>query len=818
MSFEEDNNNNNEEEEEAMTIDTHQKRPSHWVAEELVHQGEESFQFHRGPRVGKRESSLTLFRIVKKLFFPSKTLMKQETTSMKTRESVAREMQREEDVKANDPEMITIPSSIRGDYSLLWLRNVLKEHEHESETTLDRDVVGAHVKNMCESFVYVSEDENDPRNGGDALRESAREVLEMCCVHLGALKDINWEQFSRRLQRLMPTEQFCSKDEVLNKIKLELFEAMRRKNHAILDQKARKNSGKFKNALRQFMERTMDKVNLDLASGRATSIDQLAMHHQDGWLSMRNAHVNWNRRKGMAGVVGMRKWPKCTDVIAEEGDLDVLVGAKSDDEVEEEDEEEEELRRQRQQQNELILSENRRKQPNPRKNWSVLGKRKVNDVESSEEVTEDIPMPVLPPNKGRSKSTSRGKSSNVTPMLEELANATLQAANRENQQRGEPNVISQPSVRGPSKKRGGAAPFFNSPAKPTVVLKNDGFDALKKALEEREARKEAEKATAIAEERAAKAAVEEEEEEEEEEVDDGFARLRAELEKREEEKKKQKPNRSGWAFVGKGKEPEKEEKETLDEDDEEEENDSDIIPTQQIGDDDDEMQDADVIDSQPREKSNNVRGGFFKFFGNKTPSVAQDPVKQPSPTRSRENVRISSPREGGDDDGDDLPQMQIDDDDDDDDDEDEPTAFNEQKIALVPMVVQQQSYQSPPKPQQPKRRVQSPPQQHQYHHQQRSSPPQQTARRVTGKFSEEEVLAVIRGVETYGLGKWKLIRESSADGVLLGRTPVDIKDKYRNLKSSDLKRVLTGVVPRSASYPFVEEHFEKVRRAAEDAH
>jgi hypothetical protein len=158
--------------------------------------------------------------------------------------------------------------------------------------------------------------------------------------------------------------------------------------------------------------------------------------------------------------------------------------------------------------------------------------------------------------------------------------------------------------------------------------------------------------------------------------------------------------------------------------------------------------------------------------------------------------------------------MQIDDDD---DDEDEPTAFNEQKIALVPMVVQQQSYQSPPKPQQPKQRVQSPPQQHQYHHHQISSPPQQAARRVTGKFSEEEVLAVIRGVEMYGLGKWKLIRESSADGVLFGRTPVDIKDKYRNLKSSDLKRVLTGIVPRSASYPFVEEHFEKVRRAAEDA-
>ena len=166
MSFEEEDNN----EEEAMTIDIHQKRPSHWVAEELVHQGEESFQFHRGPRVGKRESSLTLFRIVKKLFFPSKTLMTQQQTSRKTRETIAREMQREEDEKANDPACIEMPSSIRGDYSLLWLRNLLKEHEHESETTLDRDVVGAHVKNMCESFVYVSEDKNDPRNGGDALR------------------------------------------------------------------------------------------------------------------------------------------------------------------------------------------------------------------------------------------------------------------------------------------------------------------------------------------------------------------------------------------------------------------------------------------------------------------------------------------------------------------------------------------------------------------------------------------------------------------------------------------------------------------------
>ena len=101
MSFEEEDNN----EEEAMTIDIHQKRPSHWVAEELAHQGEESFQFHRGQKcVGKRESSLTLFRIVKKLFFPSKTLMTQQQTSRKTRETIAREMQREEDEKKGKEE------------------------------------------------------------------------------------------------------------------------------------------------------------------------------------------------------------------------------------------------------------------------------------------------------------------------------------------------------------------------------------------------------------------------------------------------------------------------------------------------------------------------------------------------------------------------------------------------------------------------------------------------------------------------------------------------------------------------------------------
>ena len=392
-------------------------------------------------------------------------------------------------------------------------------------------------------------------------------------------------------------------------------------------------------------------------------------------------------------------------------------------------------------------------------------------------------------------------------MLDELVNATLQAANQENQQR-EPNVISQPSVRGPSKKR--APPFFNSPARPAVA-ENDGFDALKKALEEREAKEKAEAEKAAATAKQISAELEEEEEEEEEpqpEVDDGFARLRAELERREKEKKKKKksePSRSGWALLGKRKDPEKEEEEEpLDGDDEEEENDSDIIPTQQIGgdDDDDDIEDKDAIDSQQREK----RGRFFNLFGNKTPSVSRNPVKQPSPRPSpprQETLRISSPRED-DDDFDDGP-FQIPDDDNDDD----------QQFAIVPAVVQQQ--ETPPKPRQPNQRVQPMAnQQQQYQQRYQNRPAQPAERRRTGKFTEEEVRAIIRGVETHGSGNWKVIREQSLDGILLGRTPVDLKDKYRNLQSSDLKRVLSGILPRSGSYPFVEEHFERVRREKEE--
>ena len=62
----------------------------------------------------------------------------------------------------------------------------------------------------------------------------------------------------------------------------------------------------------------------------------------------------------------------------------------------------------------------------------------VPDSSEEEEQSDDISMPVLPPNKGRSKSTSRGKSKssgapNIKPPMEELVNTTLQAKDQENQ-------------------------------------------------------------------------------------------------------------------------------------------------------------------------------------------------------------------------------------------------------------------------------------------------------------------------------------------------------------------------------------------------
>ena len=648
--------------------DDERKRPSFWVVEELMRLAEEELNKKDDDDDATQKktssSSTTFFRLVKKFFFaktatrpPSaeeEEKKKKRGEEKRTREMVAMEAERKEDEEANNGgPIVDMPSLMRGDYSLLWLKDALDAPR--AGRPLDRDIVGAHAKNVCESFVFTSKGKNDPRNSGETtLRQSAREVLEMCCIHVDTNENMKeeefWQHFGKRLQRLMPREEFCEKDAHLNNIKAELLKVKTRRDFEEILKKSRENTGrKFENALKKFVQLTMKKVNEEFAGGRATTMDQLAKHHQDGWLSMRNTHVNWNRSKGMPAI----DWPEHTNRIAK-GNWDVVARAKSDDIVEEQEDEEPRQQQERQpetkqkQKLQKMSREVRRLEDfnsasenylmNQRKrssrgdwretnNWSALGRK-----EEEEEQSEDISMPVLPPNKGRSKSTSRGKSKssgapNIKPPMEELVNTTLQAKDQENQ-RGGLNVISQTSVEGPTKTRGEVR-LFNSPR--PAEAKNDGFDMLNKALEERDARKKME------EEKAADIVASEEEEEEEElqqqlEVDDGFAQLNAVLNKRQEEKKRRS---FGWSFLGKRNEPEEEEEEEEEEEpqkqpkiddgfaqlnaalnkrqeekkkrsfgwsflgkrnepeedddceEEEEEEDSDIIPTQQIGGDDD---------------------------------------------------------------------------------------------------------------------------------------------------------------------------------------------------------------------------------------
>ena len=85
-----------------------------------------------------------------------------------------------------------------------------------------------------------------------------------------------WQHFGKRLQRLMPREEFCEKDAHLNNIKAELLKVKTRRDFEEILKKSRENTGrKFENALKKFVQLTMKKVNEEFAGGRATTMDQL---------------------------------------------------------------------------------------------------------------------------------------------------------------------------------------------------------------------------------------------------------------------------------------------------------------------------------------------------------------------------------------------------------------------------------------------------------------------------------------------------------------------------------------------------------------
>ena len=58
-----------------------------------------------------------------------------------------------------------------------------------------------------------------------------------------------------------------------------------------------------------------------------------------------------------------------------------------------------------------------------------------------------------------------------------------------------------------------------------------------------------------------------------------------------------------------------------------------------------------------------------------------------------------------------------------------------------------------------------------------------TKRRMHQRWTMEETTALVDGVERFGLGKWAEIKKHTFDEAS-GRTPVDLKDKWRNLSKA----------------------------------
>ena len=80
---------------------------------------------------------------------------------------------------------------------MLWLKDALDAPR--TARPLDRDIVGAHAKKVCESFVFTSKGKNDPRNSGETTLRQSREVLEMCCVHVDTNENMKEEEFGNIL-------------------------------------------------------------------------------------------------------------------------------------------------------------------------------------------------------------------------------------------------------------------------------------------------------------------------------------------------------------------------------------------------------------------------------------------------------------------------------------------------------------------------------------------------------------------------------------------------------------------------------------------
>ena len=244
-------------------------------------------------------------------------------------------------------------------------------------------------------------------------------------------------------------------------------------------------------------------------------------------------------------------------------------------------------------------------------------------------------------------------------------------------------------------------------------------------------------------------------------MDDGFAALNALLAQREEKRKVGEnaeqvrtavvaEKKSGWSILGRRKVVEKEEEEEEEEEEEDDEDDDGIIPTQEGGGDDDgeeeEEEEMEVLEETKKRK-----GSLLSRLSPLKWFKSGDKGEKILPPAQRSTPVTNTTA------------TNITDDDD----------FNDD----VP-------YQA------------------------NNNSPNVVGSSKLGLFTETETKALIDGVDEFGKGNWTKIRNNYPD--LLGRTTINLKDKYRNLESSDNKRILATFKPK-ISYAFVEEHFERER-------
>ena len=89
---------------------------------------------------------------------------------------------------------------------------------------------------------------------------------------------------------------------------------------------------------------------------------------------------------------------------------------------------------------------------------------------------------------------------------------------------------------------------------------------------------------------------------------------------------------------------------------------------------------------------------------------------------------------------------------------------------------------------------------YQYSHVEKSPPPKRVSQRPRMRWTSKETEQLMKGIEIYGIGKWKKILRHPDFSFQLGRTSVDLKDHFRTKSKSarsELSRDRKGLVAKN---------------------